>query len=142
MARHFRFNDLFSQDFLRRPAGPGERLRNSIMLCYNNNIMPFGSASSASTPAVEPVAQVPAGPVSLRNPGRSAVPHSLLYCSVPLALAFAGLAVASGIWGIVLLGLALLAALDRFRAHFFHTVALVAFWGAISGKSYSNINPF
>ena len=95
MARHFRFNDLFSQDFLRLPAGPGERLRNSIMLCYNNSITPFGSASSATTSAVEPVARVPAGPVSLRNPGRSAVSHSLLYCSVPLALAFAGLAVAS-----------------------------------------------
>jgi len=67
------------------------------MLCYNNNIMPFVTASSWPIRAGSPLRERDTGRSAdaLRNRGNSAVTHALLHCTLPLTLLFGGVAMAS-----------------------------------------------
>ncbi len=97
MARHFRFKNLFLTPSTAEPGLARAKLPSAIMLCYNNNIMPFVTASSWPIRAGSPLRERDTGRSAdaLRNRGNSAVTHALLHCTLPLTLLFGGVAMAS-----------------------------------------------
>lgn len=97
MARHFRFNDRFPAVSAVAPVRLPGRLRNSIMLCYNNKISSLDSVARVSPAKGSAVAQALTGrPLdTLRNNGNPTVRNPALHCTWPLALLFSGLALAN-----------------------------------------------